>query len=227
MSEDAWILRLANKLLSHIISYLRAFEIERLAWTFNRQLTDACLPHLQSHISGAWNRRLMMNSFKVKHYEVFLNPDISNLFHSWGLAESHTFSTPPTDTFANLDHFDLQGDFLWIYPTPSKDLEAMFPPPLFSRSPPVATAKQMGGLVSAASKLGISLPLSFRRFMVNKDLHNQFPYFYGQFITSPFVKLDLEEHGVVSRSRALANTNHQAMKLWHRLNGCDNLLVSR
>jgi hypothetical protein len=32
---------------------------------------------------------------------------------------------------------------------------------------------------------------------------------------------------IVSRSRALANTNHRAMKLRRRLNGCDDPLVSR
>jgi hypothetical protein len=107
MSENAWILRLANELLLQIISYLRAFEIERLARTFNRRLTDACLPHLQSRIAGARNRRLMMDSFNVKDFNIFYDPDINELFHSW-LAETHTFSAPPTGTFANLDHFDLR-----------------------------------------------------------------------------------------------------------------------
>jgi hypothetical protein len=196
MSEDAWILRLANELLSHIISYLRAFEIERLARTFNRRLTYVCLPHLQNRIAGARNRRLMMDSFEVKDYEVFVDTEISDLFHSWGLAETHAFSAPPMDTFANLDHFDLQGDLSWIYPTPSEELQTMFPSPIFTRNPPIATAEQMDGLVSAASKLGVSLPLSFRRFMVDEDLHNRFPYCGEGFTTSPFVKLDLQAHGV-------------------------------
>jgi hypothetical protein len=195
MSEDACILRLANELLLQIISYLRAFEIERLARTFNRRLTDACLPHLQSRIAGARNRRLMMDSFSTKDYNYFYDFDINKLFHSW-LAETHTFSPPPTDTFANLDHFDLRGDLSWIYPTPSEELQTMFPSPIFTRNPPIATAEQMDGLVSAASKLGVSLPLSFRRFMVDEDLHNRFPYCGEGFTTSPFVKLDLEAHGV-------------------------------
>jgi hypothetical protein len=95
MSEDAWILRLANELLLQIISYLRAFEIECLAQTFNRRLTDACLPHLQTRIAGSRNRRLMMNTFNIKDYNFFYNPNINKLFHSW-LAETHTFSAPPT-----------------------------------------------------------------------------------------------------------------------------------
>jgi hypothetical protein len=196
MSEDAWILRLANELLLHIISYLRAFEIERLARTFNRRLTDACLPHLQSRIAGARNRRLMMYSFKVKYYGAFDSYGISDLFHSWGLAETHAFTGPPTDTFANLDHFDLQGDFSWMYPTPSDELPKMFSSPIFSRNPLIATAEQIDGLVSAASALGVSLPPCFRRFMIDEELHNRVPYLDRQFTSAPFVKLNLEAHGV-------------------------------
>jgi hypothetical protein len=195
MSEDAWILRLVNELLLQIISYLRAFEIERLARTFSRRLTDVCLPHLQSRIASARSRRLMMDSFKVKDYEAFYDDDVDDLFHSWGLAETHAFTGPPTDTFVHLDHFDLQGDFSWMYPTPIEELQTMFPLRMFSRNPPIVTAEQMGGLVSAASKLGVSLPLSFRRSMVDEDLRNRFPYCGGGFTTSPFVRLDLEVHG--------------------------------
>jgi hypothetical protein len=35
-----------------------------------------------------------------------------------------------------------------------------------------------------------------------------------------------ETWGCLLQSRALANTNHQAMKLWCRLNGCDSPLAS-
>jgi hypothetical protein len=48
-----------------------------------------------------------MDSFNVKDFNIFYDPDINELFHSW-LAETHTFSAPPTGTFANLDHFDLR-----------------------------------------------------------------------------------------------------------------------
>jgi hypothetical protein len=196
MSKDAWILRLANELLLHIISYLRAFEIERLARTLNRRLTDTCLPHLQSRIAGARNRRLMMDSFKVKYYGAFDSYGISDLFHSWGLAETHAFTGPPTDSFVNLDHFDLQGDFSWMYPTPSDELPKMFSSPIFSRNPLIATAEQIDGLVSAASALGVSLPPCFRRFMIDEELHNRVPYLDRQFTSAPFVKLNLEAHGV-------------------------------
>jgi hypothetical protein len=195
MSEDAWILRLANELLLQIISYLQAFEIERLARTFNRRLTDACLPHLQGRIAGARNRRLMMHSFEVKDYKAFYDSDINELFHSW-FAAMHTFSPPPTDAFANFDHFDLRGDFSWMYPTQSEELRTMFHPLLFTQNPPIATAKQIDELVSAASALGVSLPPCFRRFMIDEELHNRFPYMDRNFTTSPFVKLDLEMHGV-------------------------------
>jgi hypothetical protein len=180
MLQDAWILRLANELLLQIISYLRAFEIERLARTFNRRLTEACLPHLQSRIASARSRRLMMDSFKVKDYEAFYDDDVSDLFHSWGLAETHAFTGPPMDTFVHLDQFDLQGDFLWMYPTPIEELQTMFPLRMFSWNTPVVTAEQMGGLVSAASRLGVSLPLSFRRFMVDEDLRNRFHFEPGE-----------------------------------------------
>jgi hypothetical protein len=195
MSEDAWILRLANELLLHIISYLRAFEIERLARTFNRRLTDACLPHLQGRIAGARNRRLMMNTFTIKDYNFFYDSDINELFHSW-FAKTHTFSPPPTDAFANVDHFDLRGDFSWMYPTQSEELRTTFHPILFTRNPPIATAEQIDELVSAASALGVSLPPCFRRFMIDEELHNRVPYLDRNFTTSPFVKLDLEVHGV-------------------------------
>jgi hypothetical protein len=197
ISEDACILRLSNELLSHIISYLRAFEIERLARTFSRRLTDACLPHLQSRIAGARNRRLMMSSFKVKDSATFLNTPIKELFHSWGLAKTHAFSAPPTDTFVNLDHFDLQGDFSWMYPTLSKDLGKMFPNDI-TLWPPITNDHPIDRLVSAANKLGISLPLSFRQFMgVDKDLQNRFPTSERRFLTFPhFVKLDPDVYGV-------------------------------
>jgi hypothetical protein len=163
----------------------------------------------------------MMHSFKVKYYGAFDSYGISDLFHSWGLAETHAFTGPPTDTFVNLDlfhswglaethaftgpptdtfvnldHFDLQGDFSWMYPTPSDELPKMFSSPIFSRNPLIATAEQIDGLVSAASALGVSLPPCFRRFMIDEDLHNRVPYLDRQFTSAPFVKLNLEAHGV-------------------------------
>ena len=112
------LLGFPTELLLEITSYLRAFEIEPLAQTFNQRLYAICLPRLADRISNRRNAKLARGRFQKfqsnPHWP--LGPIYYCLTQCsmmlLGLDDSYTYLASPS--LRTLDNLDLQGDLAWL-----------------------------------------------------------------------------------------------------------------
>jgi len=88
---------LPTELLHIIISQLRAFEIERVAKTFNRTLCAICFPLLAKRLAGKRHAKRMINRF--------------------GPIQNLEGGCP------NLDILDLKGDLNWLLPLTEGEID--------------------------------------------------------------------------------------------------------
>jgi hypothetical protein len=169
------ILNLPNETLCHIISYLRAPDVERLARTLNSVLTPLCLPFLESRIARARNERRMTAIFGDTQA---LNEQGSSesIYKHHNLTQKYgTFCHPhlkPGNGFKIWDYLNLGSGLVWLQPVDEKISRAM---EVHHGTEPAADEKTMRKFVYATSQLELTLPKGFVHFMTSAKLQSYIP----------------------------------------------------
>jgi hypothetical protein len=167
------LLTLPEETLLQIASYLRAFEIERLARTFSRRLVCFCLPLLRQRITSARNARWATTLFGDLICDALNYADPEMLYAAAQLETEHgPYSSPPARV--NLDYLDLRGDLHWLRPFGEEARQRDWSEHERSSSPPM-NPEGMTELLHAASRLGLHVPEAFVRFMVDGELQSRMP----------------------------------------------------
>jgi hypothetical protein len=169
------LLTLPEETLLQITSYLRAFEIERLARTFSRRLVCFCLPLLRQRITSARNARWATTLFGDLICDALNYADPEMLYAAAQLDTAHgPYSSPPARV--NLDYLDLRGDLDWLRPLGVRVevRQSAWSEREHDSSPPMEP-EGMTELLQAASRLGLHVPETFVRFMVDGELQSRMP----------------------------------------------------
>jgi hypothetical protein len=183
------LLSLPRELLAHVLSYLRPFEVERVARTFNKTLTPLCIPLLATRATAFRNARAITARF----IDLRLDADgaLEAAYARAGLADDYgPFSAPALadqDLFTAFDHLALDGDLHWLAPLDERTAKEMarYHPPQAA-----ASAARMAALEKTVCELGLKLPKCFARFMTDHTLQTRVPsYGAAYFVLGDLVKL--------------------------------------
>jgi hypothetical protein len=184
---------LPNEILSHIGSYLRAVDAERLVKIFNRRLAAIYSPFIKDRRRGAKNARRMLELFRpVKHEkDVIPYADLRSAYKASRLTGTYgqyrRLRKVAQAPFPTLDYLDLRGTLDWLGPLDERTAseQAM-------RECSVASQAELHHLVYACEQLGLVLPPCFVRFMGDVSLQNRVPSLYAEFVYDPLVKVQSE-----------------------------------
>jgi hypothetical protein len=169
------LLTLPEETLLQITSYLRAFEIERLARTFSRRLVCFCLPLLRQRIASARNARWAIALFGDLVCDALSHAIPRTLYAAAQLETEHgPYSSPPARV--NLDYLDLRGDLDGLRPLGARVevRQSAWSEREHDSSPPMEP-EGMTELLHTASRLGLHVPEAFVRFMVDGELQSRMP----------------------------------------------------
>jgi hypothetical protein len=151
------LLTLPEETLLQITSYLRAFEIERLARTFSRRLVCFCLPLLRQRIASARNARWAITLFGDLVCDALSHADPKTLYAAAQLdTEYGPYSPPPARV--NLDYLGLRGDLYWLRPLGVRVEARQSSWSERERDCPPMGPEKMTELLHAASRLGPHVP---------------------------------------------------------------------
>jgi hypothetical protein len=168
-------LSLPTETISRIISYLRPFEMEHVARTYNKTITPICLPLLRERIATAKNWRKMIASFGMPRRDTY--GGLAKIYTSAGLAlEWGPFRVPALPRehqYRILDYLDICGDLHWLAPLDEHTAKANLP---WEVTCPAVSEKQMEELLATADKLGLKLPTCFSRIMTDIELQSRIPF---------------------------------------------------
>jgi hypothetical protein len=169
------LLSLPTETISRILAYLRPSEIERVARTYNKTVTEICLPLLRGRVATARNLRKMVALFGTPD-RLNLSGQLEKTYASAGLSlEWGPFSAPalpPERQYTTLEYLNLCGDLHWIAPLDrytakkSRARKANYPE---------TSREQMDKLQNASDKLGLRLPACFSRIMMDRKLQDRIP----------------------------------------------------
>ncbi|PKS08136.1 hypothetical protein jhhlp_005411 [Lomentospora prolificans] len=197
MAADSPVLTLPPELLSHVFSYLNAFDLECVAKTFNRQFYKSVIPTLGPLIPWVNNARRMCKVFPpFDTNDLFpsfpdqiprFHPDWSN--RHWNGIEGSTcerlgldpsrgkyYRSSPPDLRSWMK---LDGSFEWLAPLDGSVAGSMRPHTGSEGGRPVAEAWRVDAVVKQAKSLGLTLPVGYETFLRSNILHHRIPSSYA------------------------------------------------
>jgi hypothetical protein len=171
------LLSLPTEMISRILSYLRPSEIERVARTYNKTVTEICLPLLRGRAATARNARKMVTLFGAPHGVNHFGPLVMNYALAGLSLEWGPFSAPalpPERQYTALEYLNLCGDLHWLAP-----LDRYIAKKIRVRKAnyPETSREEMDKLQNASDKLGLRLPACFSRIMTERKLQNRIPFY--------------------------------------------------
>jgi hypothetical protein len=181
---------LPNEILSHIGSYLRAVDAERLVKTFNRRLAAIYTPFLKGRRRAAKNARRMLELIRpVKHEDdVIPYADLRSAYAASQLSGTYgryrRLRKVAQAPFPTLDYLDLRGTLEWLGPLDERTANEQT-----MRERSVASQAELRHLADASRQLGLVLPPCFVRFMGDVSLQNRVPRLHAEFVYDPLVKI--------------------------------------
>lgn len=169
---------LSNELILYILRSLQPRHIERIAKTFNKRITELCLPFLSQRIRAARNDRLMR--------QLFGKPDLPQVeeldYQGW--SDSSLAYSAPEDPGQHLEYLRLDSSFDWLKPLDKHTSEAfengIEGAGIEEGESPVELHKKM-------KKLGIdhALPEAFWKVMREESLLKRIPSASANFFMLP------------------------------------------
>ena len=161
----------------HILSYLRPFEIERLAQTFNKKLYVLCSPVLPLRLAARRNRQRLYNLFgnnenntrpKRKAWRISNAAMTEKDYRKYGLEAKYgpfAQTSPP-----HLDYLDLNGDLSWLGPPDREAGKLLKYYENLSRKDMIDHNHNYPNIAATLERTGIALPSCFRDFICNTQL---------------------------------------------------------
>lgn len=169
---------LSNELMLRILHFLQPRHIESIARTFNKRMTQLCLPFLSQRIRAARNDRLMR--------QLFGNPNLPEVDQSdyQDFSSSKRAYSAPEDPGQHLEYLRLDGSLDWLMPLDGNSSEAFEEgiegAGIQEGESPEEFRKKM-------QQLGIehALPEAFWKMMMDEDLMTRIPSASASFFMLP------------------------------------------